>query len=406
MKLDIHNNKSHFRDTLLPEQTDKIDLGTAENRWRAISARDATFASTVTSGNLTLSGQLLISSHGPHVIGELNPFQVFSDPDPNVMFWIRGDFTPGSGESVGLKVSPAIRPAAGDQSVGAEIRPSFVEAASGTHLFFAALEIEPEVIAGTANVTDYYGILVTQLSANATTTRATGLKIIGPTGAASNRGLWISGDCSNVIDGSITLTDGATGVVGPSIFANGNLLNFAGGTSGYRWYNNSTANERMRLTDAGIFLVGTTVTSAATGGDAVIPNNRFLRGVNAAGTNAFQLIGFDTNNLLHIGGDSSTVVVGIPGSTASASAGDIVFPNNRSLRASNAGSTGTVKLLFLDTSDRLSMDANSAAVVVVNASTQTTIGANGAASALTANPVGYIKMNIGGSDRIIPYYNP
>lgn len=37
--------------------------------------------------------------------------------------------------------------------------------------------------------------------------------------------------------------------------------------------------------------------------------------------------------------------------------------------------------------------------------TQTTIGANGAATALTANPVGYLTINIGNSSYQIPYYN-
>lgn len=39
-------------------------------------------------------------------------------------------------------------------------------------------------------------------------------------------------------------------------------------------------------------------------------------------------------------------------------------------------------------------------------STQATIGANGAASALTANPVGYAKVRIAGTQYIVPYYNP
>lgn len=43
--------------------------------------------------------------------------------------------------------------------------------------------------------------------------------------------------------------------------------------------------------------------------------------------------------------------------------------------------------------------------VGLGATTQTTIGANGAASALTANPVGYLIVNIAGTNRIIPYYN-
>lgn len=38
-------------------------------------------------------------------------------------------------------------------------------------------------------------------------------------------------------------------------------------------------------------------------------------------------------------------------------------------------------------------------------STRTTIGANGAASALSANPVGYIDIRVGGSNFQVPYYN-
>jgi hypothetical protein len=37
--------------------------------------------------------------------------------------------------------------------------------------------------------------------------------------------------------------------------------------------------------------------------------------------------------------------------------------------------------------------------------TSTTIGANGAASALTANPVGYVKIKVNGTEYQVPYYN-
>jgi hypothetical protein len=36
---------------------------------------------------------------------------------------------------------------------------------------------------------------------------------------------------------------------------------------------------------------------------------------------------------------------------------------------------------------------------------KTTIGANGAATALTANPVGYWRINVGGTAYQVPYYN-
>lgn len=44
-------------------------------------------------------------------------------------------------------------------------------------------------------------------------------------------------------------------------------------------------------------------------------------------------------------------------------------------------------------------------LTLASPTTQTTIGANGAASALTANPVGYITIMVGNSPFIIPYYN-
>lgn len=43
---------------------------------------------------------------------------------------------------------------------------------------------------------------------------------------------------------------------------------------------------------------------------------------------------------------------------------------------------------------------------VPTAQTQATIGANGAAAALTALPVGFIKVDINGAAMIVPYYNP
>jgi hypothetical protein len=59
-----------------------------------------------------------------------------------------------------------------------------------------------------------------------------------------------------------------------------------------------------------------------------------------------------------------------------------------------------------DTSDGdISISTQGTGVVDFNTATQATIGANGGASALTANPVGYLKIKIAGADRIIPFYN-
>jgi len=44
-------------------------------------------------------------------------------------------------------------------------------------------------------------------------------------------------------------------------------------------------------------------------------------------------------------------------------------------------------------------------LTLASPTTQTTIGANGTATALTANPVGYITIMVGNSPFQLPYYN-
>lgn len=44
-------------------------------------------------------------------------------------------------------------------------------------------------------------------------------------------------------------------------------------------------------------------------------------------------------------------------------------------------------------------------LTLASPTTFTTIGANGAATALTANPVGYITVMVGDTPYQIPYYN-
>ena len=88
------------------------------------------------------------------------------------------------------------------------------------------------------------------------------------------------------------------------------------------------------------------------------------------------------------------VSIGTSFITGATGPGDIVIPNLRSYRALNQAGSTTIGLLSLNTGNNIRMDF----------ATQTTIGANGAASALTANPVGYIIIDISGTERIIPFY--
>lgn len=57
------------------------------------------------------------------------------------------------------------------------------------------------------------------------------------------------------------------------------------------------------------------------------------------------------------------------------------------------------------TNGDLKLAVNGTGSIDVVASTSTTIGANGSASALTANPVGYLKIKINGTEYQLPYYN-
>jgi hypothetical protein len=66
------------------------------------------------------------------------------------------------------------------------------------------------------------------------------------------------------------------------------------------------------------------------------------------------------------------------------------------LSALGVGGTGNVDLTLLPLGT---------GTIDLRVPTSTTIGANGAASALTANPVGYLKIKVNGTTYQLPYYN-
>lgn len=57
------------------------------------------------------------------------------------------------------------------------------------------------------------------------------------------------------------------------------------------------------------------------------------------------------------------------------------------------------------TNQDIKLQCNGTGTIDMVVPTSTTIGANGAASALTANPVGYLKIKINGTTYQLPYYN-
>lgn len=56
------------------------------------------------------------------------------------------------------------------------------------------------------------------------------------------------------------------------------------------------------------------------------------------------------------------------------------------------------------TADSLTADSVEAAALTLTATTQTTVGAAGGASALPATPVGYVPITIDGVEYVVPFY--
>lgn len=110
--------------------------------------------------------------------------------------------------------------------------------------------------------------------------------------------------------------------------------------------------------------------------------------------------------------------------TTPADTGAVRIPNAQWIYARNAANGGNVGIAQVDSSDSLSIGAGASSVsmavrvllagaatagsgsdVYLGGSTQTTIGANGGASALTALPLGYLIAYKGATKIVIPYYN-
>ena len=62
--------------------------------------------------------------------------------------------------------------------------------------------------------------------------------------------------------------------------------------------------------------------------------------------------------------------------------------------------------LSTDTSNAdLSIGTQGTGVIDLNTATQTTVGSAGGANALPGQPTGYIKIKVGGTLRVIPFYD-
>ena len=86
-------------------------------------------------------------------------------------------------------------------------------------------------------------------------------------------------------------------------------------------------------------------------------------------------------------------------------AGQFRLPNNSFVTTRTAANSSDISFIGCDTSNRLNLQANTQSLVILNASTQATVSSTGVAAALPVLPVGYWQVTIGGTARVIPYYN-
>jgi hypothetical protein len=69
MIVDTVANKSHFRDSLIPDRMDAIDIGSPDNRWRNFYTKSITTADITMSGFLTTSGITFTVAAAPFPTG-------------------------------------------------------------------------------------------------------------------------------------------------------------------------------------------------------------------------------------------------------------------------------------------------------------------------------------------------
>jgi hypothetical protein len=135
-------------------------------------------------------GDIVLSSVGPHALGS-------ASPDTNVQVAVLGTHTPGVDTGVVLDIRSTVNALATRDAYGLNIRPTIVEAGSGTHNLFASALIQaPTITAG----------------AGATTFGATLFVKGASTGATYNIPLYVEGDGHDDIYVAISSTDVAHGV--------------------------------------------------------------------------------------------------------------------------------------------------------------------------------------------------
>ena len=203
----------------------------------------------------------------------------------------------GATQEAGFGNTQALTNASGVNLYGEYLAPTLTNVAGATTTM-AWLTIAPSALTITAgSVTNAAGLYITA----------------APTGATNNYALWVAGVSTSRFDGPLYFASGtAPSTAGSQYGGSATLLEAVVGTTGMRWLNNAYTVERMRLTDGGILLLGTTVTTNASAGDLVLLNSTGdILGVNAAGTNTVAMMNVNTSDRVSVDKNGNGVQFGL-----------------------------------------------------------------------------------------------
>lgn len=231
----------------------------------------------------------------------VGPYAVGGATSTLYQFSLLGTFDPSATAGAAFSIGSTLTLAAGEDAYGLRVAPTFTEAASGVHALLAAVHIAPIITAGVATATTVAGLSLATFAAAAGTTNAAGIYVAAaPTGATNNYALLVdSGDVR--FDGRALFALAASGI-GPAITGSTSVMTFHSGTSHFEWINQANSVERMRLTDAGILALGTTITTSGGAGHFILANNTGqLRAVNAAGTDTLSILQLNASDQLVLG---------------------------------------------------------------------------------------------------------
>lgn len=114
------------------------------------------------------------------------------------------------------------------------------------------------------------------------------------TGTMAQAGIRFSDDLSNDMSIGVTCSNNTNFGAG----LDHSPYFYATQAKPWLWWLNGA--ERLRLTEAGVLALGTTVVTSANSGELVLGNNKALRAVNVAGNNTREMIKYDTYEVIQL----------------------------------------------------------------------------------------------------------